>query len=376
MNTKVICIGGQARHGKDYTAMKIKEELEQGGYRVLVTHYADLLKHICKSFFNWNGEKDERGRHILQYVGTEGVRNQLPNFWVDFIIQMLELFNKNNENWDYILIPDTRFPNEIDRLIEAGYETMYLKVIRYDFDNGLNEEAQSHISEHALDEYEPDVIISNTGDDSYSGIVRDFVDCIKDDDFWNLHSSANYMSTQNEISDIELINKFSHKQYTKDEVYVFTVKLLTNDIDSDYERFTKEALIQIGEQSIGGIIICSIINKTMQGKIIETWLEKNEGQFTSDNYQLYTLKAKAFIPICEENEKIIEYIDNNKLIEISDYCSISCWVNKMECSMCGENLIEGQCNHIAGKVYDGKICVHNLMDVNDIYEYAFTIPTN
>ena len=57
---KIICISGKAGHGKDYTANLLKEELEARGYSVLITHNADLLKYICKTFLGWNGEKTKK----------------------------------------------------------------------------------------------------------------------------------------------------------------------------------------------------------------------------------------------------------------------------------------------------------------------------
>lgn len=62
---KIICISGHAQHGKDTFAKMLEEELELRNQKVLVTHYADLVKYICKQFFGWDGQKDEAGRHLL-----------------------------------------------------------------------------------------------------------------------------------------------------------------------------------------------------------------------------------------------------------------------------------------------------------------------
>ena len=155
---KVICISGKAGHGKDVTAGYLKECLEAKGKRVLVTHYADLLKYICKTFFNWDGQKDIRGRTMLQQVGTEGIRAKEPNYFVGFITDMLYFFE---DQWDYVLIPDTRFPNEIDYLKNAGFDVLYVRVIRENFESPLTEEQQKHPSETALDEYDADVMLYN-----------------------------------------------------------------------------------------------------------------------------------------------------------------------------------------------------------------------
>lgn len=138
----------------------LSEKLELEGKRVLVAHYADLLKYICKKFFGWDGNKDEKGRYILQYVGTDVIRQKMPDYWVDFIISILELFE---DNWDYVLIPDSRFPNEIEKLREKGFDVSHVRIVRPNFVSPLTEEQKKHPSETALDNIEPDIWILNAG---------------------------------------------------------------------------------------------------------------------------------------------------------------------------------------------------------------------
>ena len=156
----VILLSGKAGHGKDTAAGMISDALERAGARVLITHYADLLKYICRTFFNWNGEKDEHGRHVLQYVGTDVIRRQDPDFWVRFLIVMLTWFG---ENWDYVIVPDARFPNEVTRLREDGFRVTYIRVIRPWFSGSLTDEQKKHPSETALDDIQPDAVIVNDG---------------------------------------------------------------------------------------------------------------------------------------------------------------------------------------------------------------------
>ena len=156
---KIITISAKAQHGKDYTANMLRELLEDQGYSVLVTHYADLLKYICKQFFGWDGQKNEEGRTLLQKVGTEGVRAIKPNYWVDFIIDILTFFP--NE-WDYVIIPDTRFPNEIEMMKEE-FDCVSVHISRPNFENNLTEEQRKHPSETALDGYKFNYEITNDG---------------------------------------------------------------------------------------------------------------------------------------------------------------------------------------------------------------------
>ena len=155
---KIICISGRARHGKDTTASFLKEELETQGYKVLITHYADLLKYICKTFFNWDGVKDDKGRTLLQYVATDIVRAKEPNYWVNFLIGIFKLFESE---WDYVLIADVRFPNEISALKDSGFNVSVVKIVRSNFNDGLTEAQRNHKSELSVDKIHPDILINN-----------------------------------------------------------------------------------------------------------------------------------------------------------------------------------------------------------------------
>lgn len=157
---KVICISGHAQNGKDTVAQIARKYLWGFGKKVLIIHNADLLKFVLKQFFHWNGEKDDRGRTLLQYVGTDVIRAQNPDFWVGFIASMLRMFDSE---WDYVLIPDCRFPNEISVLRDAGFDVIHVNVIREGFDNGLSQEQLEHPSETAMDDIIPEATIQNNG---------------------------------------------------------------------------------------------------------------------------------------------------------------------------------------------------------------------
>lgn len=173
---KIICISGKAQHGKDTTAGYLKEFLEERGKKVLICHYGDLVKYVCKTFFGWDGQKDEKGRTLLQRVGTDVIRAQDPDYWVRFIGDMLMFFYGE---WDYVLIPDCRFPNEVDYLKNLNWHAKHsllspfygkvlnvshIRVIRENFVSPLTEEQQKHPSETALDEYPYDYLLYNDRD--------------------------------------------------------------------------------------------------------------------------------------------------------------------------------------------------------------------
>lgn len=161
---KIILISAKATSGKDSVAEILKRLMDKDNKKVLVTHYADLLKYICKTFFGWDGVKDEKARSLLQRVGTDTIRKQNPDYWVEFISEFLKMFP--NE-WDAVIIPDCRFPNEITQMLLDGWDVFTVRVNRLNYISPLTEEQQNHISETALDGYQFDYYI-----DSESGLDK------------------------------------------------------------------------------------------------------------------------------------------------------------------------------------------------------------
>lgn len=157
---RVVLISGKARHGKDTTAQLMGDRLTELGYRVLTTHFGDLVKFICSKYLEWDGEKDDYGRRLLQTVGTEVVRAQDEDYWARFVYQVLTFFR---DEWDYVLIPDTRFQNEIDLAAKFGFKSTHIRVERPDFDSNLSENAKNHPSETALDDVKPEFYLQNPG---------------------------------------------------------------------------------------------------------------------------------------------------------------------------------------------------------------------
>lgn len=55
------------------------------------------------------------------------------------------------------------------------------------------------------------------------------------------------------------INRFTRREFTADELYVFSVVLCDNEVDRDFEQFTPQALEKLGELFIGKPV-CSTMN--------------------------------------------------------------------------------------------------------------------
>lgn len=150
-----IVISGKAGHGKTTLANLIKEELENQNFRVMKIAFADYLKFIAKKYYGWNGEKDEKGRTLLQYLGTDVVRKNDENFWADIVSRLTRALNSE---FDYFIIDDARFPNEVNAF--PAENTILIKVIRPNYCS-LTSEQQSHASETALDSYIPNYEVIN-----------------------------------------------------------------------------------------------------------------------------------------------------------------------------------------------------------------------
>lgn len=145
---KCITISGSAGHGKDTFAINLKRNLEDLSYKVCIFHYADYIKMIAKEIYGWDGNKDFKGRSILQKLG-DNIRNKDKMLIVNELIKVLEIVEND---FDIALIPDSRFPIEIDA-IKDKWETISVHINRVNYMNNLTDEQKKHITETSLDSY-------------------------------------------------------------------------------------------------------------------------------------------------------------------------------------------------------------------------------
>lgn len=217
-NPKIILISGKARSGKDTFAQLFKENAEKDNKKCLIIKYGDILKFVCSKYFNWNGEKDEAGRTLLQQVGTNLIRKNNSDTWVNCII---ELVKGLRTEFDYVLIPDVRFYNEIIKWKEQEFDCVTVRINRWKetenrkivaFDNGLTEEQKNHPSETALDNYNFDYNIDNC---EYETYLKDI--CLL---YNELEGKGNIMTDADKmIEKLGYTSKFDHYPY-----YVFYEK--------------------------------------------------------------------------------------------------------------------------------------------------------
>lgn len=168
---------------------------------------------------------------------------------------------------------------------------------------------------------------------------------------------------QNEISqnDLELINQYTRRTYSKDEIYSFNVVLCDNEIDRDNEAFSKQALYEMGKLFVGktGITNHNPIAENQTARIYRCYVECVEGKKTSFNDEYYRLVAKAYIPIIDSTRETIAKIDSGILKEVS----VGCSSDEIICSVCESDIRHNACGH--------NNSYHIINSVNDVYEWSF-----
>lgn len=180
MKTQIIIMTGKAQSGKDTACSYTRGLLKEHGYSSKIYPFADALKQVCVNILGleynqcWGENSDKNtltrfkwsdlpmcgtdiaqimqnkpmsrssdymsARDIMQVFGTNIFRRFYQDCWVQATIKKIK-----EENLDFALISDARFPNEIN------YATFYGPIVIKFTRNPLN---NKHESETALDDYD------------------------------------------------------------------------------------------------------------------------------------------------------------------------------------------------------------------------------
>ena len=135
--------------------------------------------------------------------------------------------------------------------------------------------------------------------------------------------------------ELELINNYTVKPLSADEVYTFGIVLCDNEIDRDFERFDIPALERLAELFVGktGIFDHSMSGRDQTARIFSCFVETDESKVTSAGEKYTKLCARAYMPRSEKNAALIGEIDAG----IKKETSVGCSVGRSVCSVCGKD---------------------------------------
>jgi len=167
---------------------------------------------------------------------------------------------------------------------------------------------------------------------------------------------------------LEQLNKFTRRQFTGDEVFIFSVILCDNEVDRDNERFSRKSLEEMAEKFVGvtGIFDHDPKGGNQTARIFSAEVVEEDRENSLGEPYAY-IKANAYMVRTDSNADLIREIDGGIKKEVS----VSCTAERHICSVCGTDRRVKACHHVKGRRYDGKKCFLSLEDISDAYEWSF-----
>lgn len=158
---------------------------------------------------------------------------------------------------------------------------------------------------------------------------------------------------------LDAINAQARAQLSKEQVYVFSLRLCDDQVDRDHERFETSALPALAKMFIGktGIVDHKWSSEHQVARIFETQVVCEEG--------VSYIKAWAYIRRGGSADEVIADIEAGIKKEVS----VGCAMGQSVCSICGGEY--GTCGHRKGEYYDGQLCCAILKEPMDAYEFSF-----
>lgn len=171
----IILIAGQARSGKGTISKYLEHEFLKLGKKVVTSPYTKYLKIYIQEITGQTINEDNKPRDMLQQLSSKLIKNKLKkeNFFIDRQIEDIEIYSYF---MDVILIPDVRFPKEIEIIKQKFPNTISIGVKRKNYISTLTKEQQNDITETALNHYDQyDYVIENDKEeDLYEKVLKIF----------------------------------------------------------------------------------------------------------------------------------------------------------------------------------------------------------
>lgn len=168
--------------------------------------------------------------------------------------------------------------------------------------------------------------------------------------------------------DLALINRYTLSVHKAENLYCFKAVLCDNEVDRDFEHFTKEALDKLAVLFLGKTFIAdhNWKSENQKARIYKLEVEQT-GQLNSLGEPYCRLVASCYMVNIEQNRGLIAEIDAGIKKEVS----VGVAVKKRVCSICGTDRSEKRCEHWKGHIYQQKTCTFSLEEPQDAYEVSF-----
>lgn len=147
---QIVLIGGKKRNGKDTHALALQDTLVSQGLKVDIEHFAKPLKSILieSGFVTGLEENKAVERSAYQIFGNDVMKKWFgDNVWADAMKILLD----NKTDTDVVIIPDFRYPCEVD-VLSTSYDVTCFHIERLNY---INDE-DTHSSENALQAFKYD----------------------------------------------------------------------------------------------------------------------------------------------------------------------------------------------------------------------------
>ena len=145
---KIFVIAGKARQGKDTVCEYIREYYKDLKVLHLPNNY--YMRDYAKRIVDWDGEDDTKPRDLLIELADLG-RSFSEHFYINRTIEDILIFSKY---YDIIVIPDVRFPYEIELPKGKFEDVISIYVERPNFISELSNDQKKHATESSLDDYD------------------------------------------------------------------------------------------------------------------------------------------------------------------------------------------------------------------------------
>ncbi len=170
--------------------------------------------------------------------------------------------------------------------------------------------------------------------------------------------------------ELALINGYTLRALSAEEVFVFSLILCDNEIDRDGERFDIPTLSELAGLFLGksGVFDHSVSAQKQTARIFSCKVMKDPLRRTAAGEEYRALKARAYMLRGESTKNLIAELEAGIKKEVS----VGCAVRHVLCSVCGQDLRAAPCGHRTGEPGpDGGVCHRVLSGAIDAYEWSF-----